>query len=78
MGGLVAHVQSDRVVKYALRSNPNAYFIMARGDERYSHILPLSYDELDAALLDGFSECVTARVRLNQTETRERRATRPR
>ncbi|MCV7124702.1 hypothetical protein [Mycobacterium lacus] len=57
-----AYVQSDQVVKYVLRSNPNAYFVMTRGDVPYSHILPLSYDELDAVLLEGFPESVTARL----------------
>ncbi|MGB8391475.1 hypothetical protein [Mycobacterium sp.] len=57
-----AHIESDRVVKYVLRSNPDAYFIMTRGDMPYSHILPLSYDELDALLLDGFPESVTSRL----------------
>ncbi|BCO37293.1 hypothetical protein BMW24_013145 [Mycobacterium heckeshornense] len=57
-----AHVQSDQVVKYVLRSNPQAFFIMTRGDMPYSHILPLSYDELDAILLDGFPEDVTSKL----------------
>lgn len=57
-----AQIQSDRVVRYVLRSNPEAYFIMTRGDTPYSHMLPLSYDELDAELLQSFSESVTSRV----------------
>jgi hypothetical protein len=57
-----AHIQSDRVVKYVLRNNPDAYFIMTRGDMPYSHLLPLSYDELDAVLLEGFPESVTSRL----------------
>jgi hypothetical protein len=57
-----AKIQSDRVVKYVLRSNPHAYFVMTRGDMPYSHMLPLSYDELDAQLLEGFPESVTSRV----------------
>jgi hypothetical protein len=57
-----AQIESDRVVKYVLRSNPDTYFIMTRGDMRYSHILPLSYDELDAQLLEGFPESVTSRI----------------
>lgn len=56
-----AQIESDRVVKYVLRSNPDTYFIMTRGDMRYSHILPLSYDDLDAQLLEGFPESVTSR-----------------
>lgn len=52
------HIQSDRVVKYVMRNNPDAYCIMTRGDMPYSHILPLSYDELDELLLDGFPENV--------------------
>jgi hypothetical protein len=57
-----AQVQSDQVVKYVLRNNPLAYFVMTRGDMPYSHILPLSYDELDAELLDGFPEGVVSRL----------------
>ncbi|TAM67330.1 hypothetical protein [Mycobacterium sp.] len=57
-----AQIASDRVVKYVLRSNPDAYFIMTRGDMPYSHILPLSYDELNAYLLDGFPDSVITRV----------------
>jgi hypothetical protein len=56
------NIESDRVVKYSLRSDPSAYFIMTRGDMPYSHILPLSYDELDAELLDGFPEGVMSRI----------------
>jgi hypothetical protein len=57
-----AQIKSDREVKYALRGNPQAYFIMTRGDMPYSHILPLSYDDLDANLLNGFSDSVVSRV----------------
>ncbi|MCV7381162.1 hypothetical protein H7K38_21270 [Mycobacterium alsense] len=62
-----ADVQSDRVVRYVLRTNPNAYFVMTRADMRCSHLLPLSYSELDAVLLDGFPESVTSRI---NTESR--------
>lgn len=51
-----ACIQSDRAVKYVLRADPRAFFIMAHGDLPYSHILPLSYDELDTILLEGFPE----------------------
>ncbi|WP_156764023.1 hypothetical protein [Mycobacterium sp. 852002-50816_SCH5313054-b] len=57
-----ADIQSDQVVNYSLRSNPHAYIIMTRGDMPYSHILALSYDELDAELLDGFPQTVTSRI----------------
>jgi hypothetical protein len=60
---VAADIQSDKVVKYSLVSNPNAYFIMTRGDIPYSHILPLSYDELDAELLEGFPDSVTSRIK---------------
>ncbi|SOJ55790.1 hypothetical protein MSIMFB_03269 [Mycobacterium simulans] len=59
------YVESDEGVKYVLRSNPKAYFGMTRGDAPYSHILPLSYDELDTVLLDGFAESITARLKPN-------------
>jgi hypothetical protein len=55
-------IESDRVVKYFLRENPDAYFVMTRGDMPYSHILPLSYGELDALLLEGFPASVVSRV----------------
>lgn len=56
-------VESDQVVKYVLRNHPDAYFIMTLGDMPYSHILPMSYDELDAVLLEGFPESITARLK---------------
>ncbi len=59
---VVADIQSDKVVKYVLRRDPSAYFIMTRGDMRYSHILPITYDELNAELLEGFPESVTSRI----------------
>lgn len=55
-------IQSDSVVKYTLRTDPNVYFIMTRADIRCSYLLPLSYTELDAVLLDGFPESVTSRI----------------
>lgn len=54
-------VESDQVVKYVLRNDPDAYFVMTLGDMPYSHLLPMSYDELDAVLLEGFPESVTSR-----------------
>lgn len=57
-----AHIKSDREVKYVLRDNPHVFFVMTRGDAFYTHILPLSYDELDAKLLEGFSDSVVSRV----------------
>ncbi|VAZ76535.1 hypothetical protein LAUMK4_03019 [Mycobacterium persicum] len=57
-----ARIESDRVVKYVLRSDPDAYCIMSLGDMPYSHILPLSYDELDALLLEDFPESVTSQL----------------
>lgn len=55
-------VESDRVVKYVLRTDPDAYFIMGPSDKRYSHILPLTYDQLDAELGESFSENVVSRL----------------
>lgn len=60
-------VHSDKIVKYSLRSDPDAYFIMTRGDVAYSHILPLSYDELDAELIDGFPDSVTSGLRIGSS-----------
>ncbi|WP_322860617.1 hypothetical protein U8D42_07810 [Mycobacterium europaeum] len=57
-------VHSDKIVKYSLRSDSDAYFIMARGDVAYSHLLPLSYEELDAQLIDGFPDSVASRLRI--------------
>lgn len=57
-----AQIESDRVVKYVLRSDPDAYCIMSLGDMPYSHILPLSYDDLDALLLEDFPESVTSQL----------------
>ncbi|MEC4765564.1 hypothetical protein VT930_21075 [Mycobacterium sherrisii] len=56
------HIQSDAITKYVLREKPEAYFIMTRGDMPYSHLLPLSYDRLDAELLASFPDSVTSRV----------------
>jgi hypothetical protein len=61
-----AQVESDEVVRYVLRSNPDAYFVMTLGDMPYSHILPMSYHELDAVLLEGFPESVTSRLTAEQ------------
>ncbi|EUA39686.1 hypothetical protein I549_3914 [Mycobacterium avium subsp. avium 2285 (R)] len=36
---------------------------MTRGDTPYSHILPLSYDELNASLLEGFPDNVVSRFK---------------
>jgi hypothetical protein len=65
---VAAHTENDQIVKYELRSDPTAYFIMARGDMPYSHLLPLSYDGLDAVLLDGFPESVTSRLRADRPD----------
>jgi hypothetical protein len=54
---------SDRQAKYLLREDPGAYFVAYSGGiQPYNHILPMSYDELEAALLDGFPESVTSRL----------------
>lgn len=54
---------SEDQAKYVLRSDPTAYFIAYSGGiQPYNHILPLTYDELDAVLLEGFSETVTSQV----------------
>ncbi|WP_237052042.1 hypothetical protein, partial [Mycobacterium avium] len=58
-----AQIESDRIVKYVLRSDPQSYFIMTRGDTPYSHILPLPYDELNASLLEGFPDNVVSRFK---------------
>lgn len=63
-----AQIESDQVVKYVLRSDPDAYLIMALGDMPYSHLLPLSYDQLDDVLLDGFPEGVQSRLKADRTD----------
>ena len=59
---VATQIESDRVVKYFLRENPDAYFVMTRGDMPYSHILSLSYGELDTLLLEGFSPSIVSRI----------------
>lgn len=53
-------ISSEREVKYRLRNDPDTYFIMALGDRPYSHILPLTYDQLTQELLHGFPENVAS------------------
>ncbi|MDI3315988.1 MAG: hypothetical protein QJR12_17485 [Mycobacterium sp.] len=54
---------SDKQAKYILRSDPKVYFIAYSGGiQPYNHILPISYDELDAVLLEDFPENVTSRL----------------
>lgn len=54
---------SDRKAKYELRSDDSAYFFaFSGGIQPYNHLLALSYDELDAVLLDGFPESVASRL----------------
>jgi len=52
-------VYSDREVKYFHSSDENNYFVMTLADRPYSHILPLTYDDLNSLLLMGFPEHVT-------------------
>jgi hypothetical protein len=56
-------VVSERQAKYELRDDRTAYFLAYSGGiQPYNHILPLSYDQLDAMLIDGFPESITSRV----------------
>ncbi|KAA1244119.1 hypothetical protein F0Q45_25115 [Mycobacterium simiae] len=57
---------SDKQAKYELRSDAKAYLIAYSGGiQPYHHILRLSYDQLDVALLEGFPESVTNRLPAN-------------
>ncbi|BCQ10167.1 hypothetical protein JMUB5695_03622 [Mycobacterium heckeshornense] len=54
---------SDRRAKYLLREAPDAYFVAYSGGiQPYNHLLAMSYDELDAALLEDFPESVTSKL----------------
>ena len=45
---------SDRKARYQLKEDSSVYFVMySPGIKPKNHLLPLSYDELDAALTDG-------------------------
>lgn len=50
-------IVSEKQAKYELRENRSAFFLAYSGGvQPYNHILPLSYEQLDAALLEGFPE----------------------
>ena len=49
-------ISSDSDVRYQLRSNPDAYFVITLGDRPASHILPMTYEQLTEQLLQGFPE----------------------
>jgi hypothetical protein len=53
-------VKSDDEVTYRLRQNSDAYCVMTLGDRPYSHLLPLTYDELTDVLLQGFPDDLVA------------------
>jgi hypothetical protein len=56
-------IVSEDQAKYVLRSDPTVYFIAYSGGiQPYNHILPLTYDELDAVLLEGFPEAVRSQL----------------
>jgi hypothetical protein len=56
-------VVSEDQARYTLRSDPSIYFIAYSGGiQPYNHILPLSYDELDDVLLEGFPATVTSQL----------------
>jgi len=49
--------------RYELKNDPTRYFVLqAGGVQPENRLLPLTYDELDAALLDGMPESVTSRL----------------
>ena len=55
-------IVSEKQARYQLREDPTIFFLaFSGGIQPYNHILPLSYDQLDAALLDGFPESATSR-----------------
>lgn len=54
---------SDKQARYELREDPGVYFLAYSGGiQPYHHLLRLSYDQLDTALLEGFPERVTSQV----------------
>ncbi|WP_156664703.1 hypothetical protein [Mycobacterium sp. 852002-51057_SCH5723018] len=54
---------SDKQAKYELVTDPTVYFIAYSGGiQPFNHILPLSYDQLDSQLLEGFPSRVTAQL----------------
>jgi hypothetical protein len=56
-------VVSDKRAKYELLEDSTAYFLAYSGGiQPYNHILPLSYDQLDSELLDGFPQSMTAHL----------------
>lgn len=58
--GLAPNVEetivSDSEVTYRLRDDHEVYSVMALGDRPYSHLLPMSYSELNQVLLQGFPD----------------------
>ncbi|WP_142239740.1 hypothetical protein [Mycobacterium sp. ST-F2] len=51
------------VSKFQLKSDPSKYFILRRGGvQPENHLLPLTYDELDAQLLAGMPESVLSKL----------------
>jgi hypothetical protein len=60
----VKQISLDKYVsKYELKDDPSRYFVLqAGGVQPENRLLPLTYGELDAALLDGMPESVTSRI----------------
>lgn len=54
---------SDKQARYEVRENPAVYFMAYSGGiQPYHHLLLLSYDQLDAVLLEGFPERISSQV----------------
>ncbi|MCV7257084.1 hypothetical protein [Mycobacterium shimoidei] len=60
----VKQISLDKYVsKYEFRDDPSRYFVpQVGGVQPENRLLPLTYDELDAQLLDGMPESVTSRL----------------
>lgn len=50
------HVSSEARVTYRLRNDHEVYCVLALGDKQYSHLLLLTYDELNLLLQEGLAE----------------------
>lgn len=59
---VVKNETGNGMAKYVLSTNPDEYFVRpARGITPINHLLPLSYGEVDALLLEGLPAAVVQR-----------------
>ena len=49
-------MSSEAQVTYRLRNDHKAYCVLALGDKQYSHLLLLTYEELNVLLQEGLPE----------------------